>query len=177
MVRKRPCRICRRWFQPNPRAGDRQRVCSHPECQKERRRRSVAALREKDPDYERADRLRGRLRTGEALDEAGPLAGLDRQALRNAVGLEVSVAIEESIEVAYRVRQRLQHREESGFLQAQHPEDASNSDWKRTVPPPICSASAFRDTVWTAGRAASPYSGILAVGGSDDTQMVAFRRR
>lgn len=99
MVRKRPCGICRRWFKPHARAGDRQKVCSRPECQKERRRRSVAARRRKDPDLERGDRLRRRLRTEEALDEPGPLAGLDRQALRNAVGLEVAVVIEESAEV------------------------------------------------------------------------------
>jgi hypothetical protein len=99
MVGKRPCRICRKWFQPHPRAGDRQKVCSRPECQKERRRRAVASLRRREPDHERGDRLRRRLRTEEAQDEPGVLAGLDRVALRNAVGLEVAVAIEESAEV------------------------------------------------------------------------------
>lgn len=107
MVRKRPCRICHRWFQPHPRAGDRQKVCSRPECQKERRRRSVAGLRKKDPGGERADRLRRRLRTDGAQETSGPLAGLDRKVLRNAVGLEVAVAIEESAEVVYRVTKRL----------------------------------------------------------------------
>jgi hypothetical protein len=27
MAKKRPCGICRRWFEPHPRAGDRQTVC------------------------------------------------------------------------------------------------------------------------------------------------------
>jgi hypothetical protein len=30
--RKRPCRICRTWFQPNPRVGDRQKTCGSEEC-------------------------------------------------------------------------------------------------------------------------------------------------
>ena len=35
MLRKRPCRICRRWFQPHARAGERQRVCSEAACQRD----------------------------------------------------------------------------------------------------------------------------------------------
>lgn len=30
--RKRPCRICRKWFTPDPRVGDRQKTCGNPEC-------------------------------------------------------------------------------------------------------------------------------------------------
>ena len=30
--KKRPCRICRKWFIPNPRVGDRQKTCGDPEC-------------------------------------------------------------------------------------------------------------------------------------------------
>ena len=30
--RKRPCRICRKWFSPDPRVGDRQKTCGAPEC-------------------------------------------------------------------------------------------------------------------------------------------------
>lgn len=32
--RKRPCRICRRWFVANPRLGDRQKTCGSAECQR-----------------------------------------------------------------------------------------------------------------------------------------------
>ncbi len=31
--RKRPCRICRKWFYPNPRAGERQKTCGSKNCQ------------------------------------------------------------------------------------------------------------------------------------------------
>lgn len=30
--KKRPCRICRKWFTPNPRVGDRQKTCGNNEC-------------------------------------------------------------------------------------------------------------------------------------------------
>ena len=32
--RKRPCRICGKWFVPNPRLGDRQKTCGDPECKR-----------------------------------------------------------------------------------------------------------------------------------------------
>jgi hypothetical protein len=33
-LRKRPCRICRKWFWPNPRLGERQKTCCK-ECQRQ----------------------------------------------------------------------------------------------------------------------------------------------
>ena len=32
--RKKPCRICRKWFSPDPRVGDRQKTCGKKECQR-----------------------------------------------------------------------------------------------------------------------------------------------
>jgi hypothetical protein len=58
---KKPCWICRRWFEPHPRAGSRQRVCSSEECQRERQRRAVAAGRKRNPDYDRENRLRAKV--------------------------------------------------------------------------------------------------------------------
>lgn len=50
-VRKRPCAICRRWFQPDVRVGDRQRVCAAPSCQRARKRKQEAGWRRRNPDY------------------------------------------------------------------------------------------------------------------------------
>lgn len=102
MARKRPCRICRRWFTPHPRAGDRQRVCGDRGCQRERNRRSCASWRRRHPDYDREDRLRRRLRREEGPPEGvgacrgDPLRRIDWSAARNAVGLQVAVTIEET---------------------------------------------------------------------------------
>jgi hypothetical protein len=48
---KRPCSICRRWFQPDARVGSRQYACSEPECQQRRRRGKQAEWRRRNPDY------------------------------------------------------------------------------------------------------------------------------
>jgi hypothetical protein len=58
--RKRPCAICRRWFQPDPRVGARQRVCSERACQLGRRRRKQAQWRAQNPEYFVARRLQAR---------------------------------------------------------------------------------------------------------------------
>ena len=58
MAKKRPCRICRKWFEVDVRAGGRQRVCSTEECQRERHRQACAAWHERHPDYDKAERLR-----------------------------------------------------------------------------------------------------------------------
>src|SRR5580658_3997291 len=48
---KRPCSICRRWFRPDPRVGDRQHACRKPECQTGRRQRTQASWRHRNPGY------------------------------------------------------------------------------------------------------------------------------
>ena len=60
MPRKRPCRICHHWFTPDPRVGDRQRVCASPACQAERRKKTQASWRERNPEYFAARRLKER---------------------------------------------------------------------------------------------------------------------
>lgn len=56
-ARKRPCTICRRWFRPHPRVGDRQRACGKPECQTARRQKTQASWRSRNPGYAIAWRL------------------------------------------------------------------------------------------------------------------------
>lgn len=57
MPRKRPCRICRRWFRPDVRVGDRQRACGRPDCQKARRQKTQAGWRARNPGYATAHRI------------------------------------------------------------------------------------------------------------------------
>jgi hypothetical protein len=56
-TRKHPCRICRRWFYPDPRAGERQRACSNPVCQAVRRYKTQANWRVENPSYAAAYRI------------------------------------------------------------------------------------------------------------------------
>jgi len=57
MLKKRPCSICRRWFYPDRRVGERQRACSEVSCQEARRARTQASWRRRNPDYFTARRL------------------------------------------------------------------------------------------------------------------------
>ena len=106
MRRRRRCRICGRWFYPHPRAGDRQRVCSAPACQRERHRLDCAQWHIRNPGYDRDWRLRKKLQAREppVQGPAGalgvdPLRQLDWSAAREAVGLEAAVVIEEAGQV------------------------------------------------------------------------------
>jgi hypothetical protein len=99
MARSRPCRICKRWFRPEARAGDRQRTCGGEGCQRERHRRACAAWHRRNPDYDREERLRRRLQRAVkpavcAALVVPPMARWDGAAARDAVGLEVAVALE-----------------------------------------------------------------------------------
>jgi hypothetical protein len=71
MAKKRPCQICRRWFGPDARVGERQRACSRRACQAKRRARTQAAWRARNPDYFRARRILERQR-GEAEGAVAP---------------------------------------------------------------------------------------------------------
>jgi len=82
MPSKRPCRICRRWFYPDRRVGGRQLACSERGCQRERRARTQASWRRRNPDYFTARRLQQRglkAEEGSRLEPlrlAGPLSRL-----------------------------------------------------------------------------------------------------
>lgn len=97
-MKKKPCNICERWFWPNPRVGARQRTCNSPKCQRERHRRNCLDWHRRNPNYDREDRLRGRLIRSTAKirgEEFDPLRRVNEQAARDAVGVETYVFIEE----------------------------------------------------------------------------------
>jgi hypothetical protein len=59
--KKRPCRICRKWFIPDPRLGVRQHTCGAEACQKEWHRKKCAEWNRKNRSYFKEIYLRGRL--------------------------------------------------------------------------------------------------------------------
>ncbi len=58
---KRPCRICKKWFIPDPRLGGRQKTCGSPECQRKWHIRKCAEWNMKNRHCSRESYLRGRL--------------------------------------------------------------------------------------------------------------------
>ena len=49
--KKGPCRVCRKWFTPEPRLGDRQQTCGAMECQRKWHARKCAEWNWKNPAY------------------------------------------------------------------------------------------------------------------------------
>lgn len=56
VLRKLPCRFCRRWFLPDVRLGARQYACSAPPCQEKRQGANQKAWLEGEPGYFRTNR-------------------------------------------------------------------------------------------------------------------------
>jgi len=59
--KKRPCRICRRWFTPNPRLKDRQKTCGNTKCKREWHKKKCAEWNKKNPDYFKTNYLQDKL--------------------------------------------------------------------------------------------------------------------
>ena len=90
-ARKKPCRICRRWFQPEARVGERQRACGKPECQTARRQKTQADWRRRNPDYPiawRLDQRAAQARPPEVLRVPAPLNQLPWEFAKDQFGAQ-----------------------------------------------------------------------------------------
>ena len=93
--RKRPCRICRRWFLPDPRLKERQMTCGRTDCQREWHRKKCAAWNHKNSDYFKANYLQKKIDTAtqcrgdpEATLPANPVDKLPASRMQTAMPLE-----------------------------------------------------------------------------------------
>ncbi len=100
---KRPCRICKRWFTPHPRAGDRQRVCEREECRLEQHRNACAKWRARNPTRDVEMRLARKLEAARVRPPPAPAGQpLPQQwwdAARDAVGAKTLVVVRECVKV------------------------------------------------------------------------------
>lgn len=64
--KKRPCRICRKWFVCDPRLGARQQTCGSAECQRKWHARKCAEWNRKNRDYFQEIYIRKRIEDCEA---------------------------------------------------------------------------------------------------------------
>jgi hypothetical protein len=90
-AKKRPCRICRKWFQPDVRVGDRQHTCGRPECQVIRRKKTQSAWRAWNRDYFVAWRIQARSeseQTPEPLRLPHPLSNLPWDLAQDEFGIK-----------------------------------------------------------------------------------------
>jgi len=61
LTRKRPCRICRRWFLPNPRLKERQKTCGRANCQRQWHKKKCAEWNRKNTGYFKANYLQKKI--------------------------------------------------------------------------------------------------------------------
>ena len=91
--RKRPCCVCGKWFRPDPRVGERQKACSSPECQRQRRSKTQRLWRRGNPAYFTERRLRERNegdRDVEPLRVPSPLSQLPWDLAQDEIGGKAS---------------------------------------------------------------------------------------
>jgi hypothetical protein len=98
--KKRPCRICRRWFQPNARVKDRQMTCGDPVCKREWHRRKCQQWNRANRDYFRANYLQKKLDAaqGDNASKARPKSlsptGLPLGFVQEVIGVQHLIIIE-----------------------------------------------------------------------------------
>ena len=134
---KRPCRECGHWFEPNPRAGDRQRTCSAPACQRARNQKACRKWRAKSDTP--IHRLKKRIRAAKA-DSHQDCVSLNAdhwKAMGNAVPPEMVVVLQELVrllDIWMRHAVALKTGAEPGLPLEVHPADVRHAD--TTSPPP-----------------------------------------
>jgi hypothetical protein len=60
-IRKKPCRICRRWFLSDPRLKDRQKTCGRSECKRRWHAKKCAQWYRANSDYFKANYLQKKI--------------------------------------------------------------------------------------------------------------------
>jgi len=100
---KRPCRICRRWFAPNPKLKDRQMTCGGPACKREWHKKTCRQWNRDNRDYFRANYLQKMLaaqsyKTSRSHTTQPPRglskSGLPLQFVQEVIGLQHWIIIE-----------------------------------------------------------------------------------
>ncbi|MDJ0842506.1 MAG: hypothetical protein QNK37_38765 [Acidobacteriota bacterium] len=107
LVAKKPCRICRKFFRPNPRVGDRQKVCNEV-CRKEWRKRQNQLAYRKSKDYHRGRALRKKLASEETESEKEkPVTAcslqLPREDIQAVMGAQAVVVLEYLLTMLFRL--------------------------------------------------------------------------
>lgn len=110
-LKKRPCSVCRRWFQPNPRTTKCQKTCGAA-CSKAWEARRQADWRRKNPDYHVDRRLDAKVKQAmqpgaviEIGPAAAPLARLPWDRAQTAFGPERAVLLAFALRLQLRERQ------------------------------------------------------------------------
>jgi hypothetical protein len=111
---KRPCRVCKRWFTPDARLGDRQKTCGDAACKREWHRRKCAEWNEKNSEYAKANALQRKI---EAAKNRPASSGDSRSLLPQRYAKEV-IEIQIVVILEYLGQQLLRRLQEAIKRQA-----------------------------------------------------------
>ena len=109
-LKKRPCKICRKWFRPHPRVGERQKTCGAPHCKREWHRRKCAEWNRQNREYFKGlyleKKLKDAIKNSKSYQfyqsTAHPYLRLPRQEIQEVIGLEQLIIIEYIIHLVLR---------------------------------------------------------------------------
>jgi hypothetical protein len=115
-LKKRPCKVCRRWFRPNPRVGDEQMTCGRPKCKREWHRKKCAEWNRKNREYFKGIYLKNKIlaasedneKPGNQQNVEGKTTrtrfnlGLPRQEIQEVMGVKQLIIIEYIIHLLLR---------------------------------------------------------------------------
>ncbi|NOR22964.1 MAG: hypothetical protein GQ542_00975 [Desulforhopalus sp.] len=104
-IKKRPCRICSKWFMPNPRLGVRQKTCGAEECKAEWHTRKCAQWNQQNRPYFQAIHLSKKLQACQSQEttsenppsrskKVGKSPQLPQKVIQEVIGVQQSVIIE-----------------------------------------------------------------------------------
>ena len=114
VCKKGACRVCRRWFVPNPRLKDRQKTCGNARCKKEWHRRKCAEWNKNNPDYFKSNYLQKKLDTAPAKIsqlKSRLKSGLPLGCVQEVIGIEHVVIIEYFGQLLFRRFQEVLRRQ------------------------------------------------------------------
>lgn len=97
--KKRPCRICRKWFSPDPRIGDQQKTCGSKDCQTKWHAKKCHEWNKKNKAYFNEIYLNKKLAAINEADHkivSSPVKSsqLPRKLIQEAIGAQHLVIIE-----------------------------------------------------------------------------------
>jgi hypothetical protein len=141
-IKKRPCRICSKWFMPNPRLGARQKTCGAEECKVKWHTKKCAQWNRQNRPYFQAIHLSKRLQPSQNQETAcenprsrskkvGKSPQLPQKVIQEVIGVQQFVIIEYVSRVLLkRVQEvmRRQHAEISAKTDQLLRVDGSRSD-------------------------------------------------
>ena len=112
--RKRPCRICRKWFTPDPRLGERQKTCGATECQRQWHAKKCRQWNKKNRSYFEEIYLEKCLASCEAGEKQAPATPVAPNAPASlpAKVVQEEIGIQQFVIIRYFVRQSFRRFQE-----------------------------------------------------------------